>query len=1238
GADPPLPDLHEARPISELRILDRHVFERASRSADVASLEQHDVRRAATLFAAPVHGTLHVLVREPSTRGQRIRRALWAWASNRGLRDLRLGGGAALGVNAARIADRPVRVDGRLQPPGRLQRALRFALAYTRELARWVGDLLALASRAGEARRFDYTLRLGAPSAGDPRDFPALFDAAPDGRPPAEIRAHKRLAYVPGGNPFRQLAEATIDAFPLPFVDRQVPRLVLDTAWLARRRLPLLRIVRMESLPDAYADLGALAATLARMLVGLHLWSFRKPEPPSPQVPRRLPGALPHPDRPEIALAPEVTVLTVDAGLREPDEAPAGGPGPTRVAVRLSRYRASGATVGPPIVTFHGYSASGTTFAHPALRPSLAAWFAARGRDVWVVDLRTSCGLPESALRPWRFEDVAWNDIPAALAHVRRVTGAEQLDVVAHCMGAVMFAMAVLRPDAHAGPWAAELTALPGWLRRVVLSQGGPVLTFSPANRLRAYVMSRKRMLLGSGAWQTRAATPPTPADDLLDRLLAALPYRDAQDFRREFPLFAPASATTFVRTRHRLDVLFGETFPLGPISDEVLASIDDLFGPIDLDTVAQTIRFATDHRAASAVGPARPAQEFRTDPAWLEKRWTFETRHVVGARNGLLDPATVTLANHTFRGRRYTAEVLEGFGHQDVLIGRDAERFLADHVAPFLDPHAACAVPPPPPDDRPRVRAPRAVEVLRHDERETRLAIHTAPDAGEPDAVVVVGPWTVANVEAVRAGRCNDWPGALRWGQPAGSLQAGHWLLAPGPQGCHAVFQVTGRGTPPVDDDASFEQDVAAAVVAAIRSAVEGWTPPLIDLRAAPVDPARTLELYAFSCQYPAALVEGPVAYASMRRLAHVLNTAAEQPGVARWVVSMGDLVYVDATAGLFEPSSLSDYFDGPWERLKQVPEVRSMLSGAGANFAAIADDHEIDDNWEPMRTVPKPEAPLAAPPPNTVKYERGRDAFQRHVGAAARRGDGGRGPVLPVTGDGSIFLADTRLTRKARSLSELASAHLLDESLRQTLSTWLLDQAHHHPDRPKIVVCPSLLLPRRLTGAFDGPASALRSDAWDGYPASMAWLFDLVATHGIRHLVVVSGDEHLSMVASAEVSVDGGPPLRIHSVHCSPMHAPYPFANARAEEFATDETFELERPAGGRLTCRMLGTTFARAREGFGRITVRHDGERWRVEVLFMDGWNYDEAEPHAPPGSRAGRRAAARRARDHLVELAL
>jgi hypothetical protein len=177
---------------------------------------------------------------------------------------------------------------------------------------------------------------------------------------------------------------------------------------------------------------------------------------------------------------------------------------------------------------------------------------------------------------------------------------------------------------------------------------------------------------------------------------------------------------------------------------------------------------------------------------------------------------------------------------------------------------------------------------VLRHDERETRLAIHTAPDAGEPDALVVVGPWTVANVEAVRAGRCNDWPGALRWGQPAGSLQAGHWLLAPGPQGCHVVFQVTGRGTPPVDDDASFEQDVAAAVVAAIRSAVEGWTPPLIDLRAAPVDPARTLELYAFSCQYPAALVEGPVAYASMRRLAHVLNTSAERPGVARWVVSM--------------------------------------------------------------------------------------------------------------------------------------------------------------------------------------------------------------------------------------------------------------------------------------------------------------------------------------------------------------
>ncbi|MFM1991961.1 MAG: hypothetical protein RJA99_4918 [Pseudomonadota bacterium] len=703
-----LPAVAEARPTSELRILDLATLAAAARDPAVGSLEQHDVRARATLFAAPVAGSLRVLVREDAGPLLRAVRALAAWFPNRGLRDILQGGGGT-GERLRRAVLRPVAAEGRLTAPGRIRRALRWVFHVACAARDFACNLAKLATRAGEARRFEYALCVGAPRAGTAGLFPALGEGV-------ALRLHKRFAYTRRGNPFRQLAQASLDDFPVaarpvgaglgPTV---APVLSLDTAWLARRRIPLMRIVRMASLPDAYADLGALAATVARMAVGVHLWSFRKPEPPAARTPQRLPGTLPRARRDE-EIVPEIVWLPVDAGLRDRDDEPAGGPGVGPVRVRLARYRlpgAAGAPDAPPIVTFHGYSASGTTFAHPALEPSLARHFAEKGREVWVADLRTSSGIEATGHRPWRFEDVAWNDVPAIVEHVCAATGRPQVDVVAHCMGAVMFAMAVLRPDDHRGPWRHELDRLPSRIRRAVLSQGGPVLCFSPANRLRAYVMSRKRMLLGDGPWDFRASLPPTAADDLLDRLLAALPYRDDSDFDRENPWRPDPALTSFVRTRHRLDVLFGETFPLGPIDAPVLESIDDFFGPIHLETVAQTIRFALDQRAATAVGPSSPRSGIRTDPVFLRQRWTFPTRHLVGERNGLLDASTATVANHAFRhlrtpvgagdGPLYHAEVLPGFGHQDVLIGRHALRFLEAHVAPFLDP-----LDPEPPAGRP--------------------------------------------------------------------------------------------------------------------------------------------------------------------------------------------------------------------------------------------------------------------------------------------------------------------------------------------------------------------------------------------------------------------------------------------------------------------------------------------------------------------------------------------------------
>ena len=82
------------------------------------------------------------------------------------------------------------------------------------------------------------------------------------------------------------------------------------------------------------------------------------------------------------------------------------------VRLRLTRY----ASDGPPIALIHGYSASGSTYTHESIPMPLALYLHRRGHDVWVLDLRTSAGMP-SAILPWHFEDAALADLPVAIAH-----------------------------------------------------------------------------------------------------------------------------------------------------------------------------------------------------------------------------------------------------------------------------------------------------------------------------------------------------------------------------------------------------------------------------------------------------------------------------------------------------------------------------------------------------------------------------------------------------------------------------------------------------------------------------------------------------------------------------------------------------------------------------------------------------------------------------------------------------
>jgi pimeloyl-ACP methyl ester carboxylesterase len=302
----------------------------------------------------------------------------------------------------------------------------------------------------------------------------------------------------------------------------------------------------------------------------------------------------------------------------------------------------------------------------------MAQWFCLSGRDVWVLDLRTSSGMA-TARHPWTFEDAALADLPAAFDAICKEARCEQLDVFAHCMGAAMFSMAVLAPPEPGQPFFREREVFPNRIHRAVLSQVAPVVVMSPANEFRGYAMSYLRHFLPFANYEFRVRPDPGLLDQLIDRLLATLPYPEEEFAVENPPWFW--RRTPFAGTRHRMDALYGRDFSLADkqgaplLSDEVLEHIDDLFGPLNIDTVAQGIHFARTQLVTDRAGRNR-----YTLPANI-RRWTFPTLSVHGTENGLADVATLQRFRNRFREMGVTIKVHEfpGFGHQDSLIGKKA-------------------------------------------------------------------------------------------------------------------------------------------------------------------------------------------------------------------------------------------------------------------------------------------------------------------------------------------------------------------------------------------------------------------------------------------------------------------------------------------------------------------------------------------------------------------------------------
>lgn len=621
------------------------------RSLDALSeQERNDVAEV----TAPLLGHMDLLKREPTLAIWRSLRAFIAFGRNRGFRDL-----------ARWLRNR--RPKAKVKPHGAQK------LGDLPKQAGFLKKIAHLASQAGEVRRFEYRATVGGDIKSKDEKAQNYWQRALFG---ADVHGHKRFTYACSENPWNQLLYLNLQWLGRGLLPgwwwpwRRSYPLKLDARFLAGQGVPLLRITDQANQVRALTDLAHLGLYWARLFAKLQLWHLRQPDPPPEGPPRRLPGAV------KGLPAPEITELDL-----EPVPAPGlkkNARGPRRAVVRLTRYRGQPSRAGeapkPPLVFIHGYSTSGTTFAHDAIPNPAARHFWHSGRDIWLLDLRTSAGMP-TVREPWAFEDAAWADIPVAIDHIARLVGQErggkpvQVDVFAHCIGAVMLSMALLKDPAELKTdskqptrYPRELGRLPNTLRKVVLSQKGFYVDYTDANILRAYLISFFKAGL-QGGYSFRPSPLPRQGESVFDAFLNTLPY-PPRTWKLENPCWR---RTPWGATQRRMDALYERTFNIDRMPASVLERIDDFFGPLNLETVSQVIHIAR-HRQV-ALGDGRHLDLNRI------ALWPRSGTLILSAEDsGMVSPNTGQRMADLFgtEGIDHRFERVSG-GHQDSLLGIEA-------------------------------------------------------------------------------------------------------------------------------------------------------------------------------------------------------------------------------------------------------------------------------------------------------------------------------------------------------------------------------------------------------------------------------------------------------------------------------------------------------------------------------------------------------------------------------------
>lgn len=1043
---------------------------------------------------------------------------------------------------------------------------------------------------------------------------------------PWELIGVKRVEYQPDNNLWASLSNLDVSIATLQ--GKQLASGVLRLDWPLLLRQRSMQVVHASDNTHALLDMASMAGFFLRALFRIHFWSFRKPDyaPEARTFPR--PGPL-------LGLAsPEWHVVTVGGPQVSSTEEP--------VLIEVTCYRQEGQRTSkePPVLLIHGFGASGLQFTTTAMEKNLTQHLCEQGRDVWVLELRTSIALPTSK-QQWKLDEVAQNDIPSAVQFVlAQYEGRfDALDVVAHCIGSAMFNIAVL-----AGRLQRDGRSL---IRSAVMLQVGPIFKVSKTNQIRGEAAKLMRDMMNFDSLDSSVDEQTSDwRDALLDRLLAShpLPQQEARKLRPEWKRELRTDIANFMRSTG----VFGRLFELDNLSQEMRDRLGDLLGSTNLSTYQQILHAVLAGYLVDQYG----RNIYVTDQNFAQY-YRFPALFIHGKENDVFDlnctRESVARLRAIFSEESFQQEELEGYGHLDPLVGIHAAVDVFPKISAFL------AAPPPL-----QLRQKESTATIRH-RADLGPILGWARPAAIP-AHTTHRVWLKVN-EGLEAAQCVE--SILL--DAAGNLLPGSYRqhrILPWPRFAIAVFDVDmpdqadtrllicsrHHGVPQMRDPMRDQAAIAKTplvpsmpTVAQLQSAlwqlgieespqagiaeevVETYALAMLQhYRAKPSDfsivqaRSRLASNACFalaSCRYSGSPLEDVRGDHAMHALLKHLDTAQPdwRPNLC---LLMGDQIYVDATAGVLERKARTEVVFERYEEAYRSPYAARLF--ASLPIYKAMDDHEIGNDWEPPKELSTENAALweqvaqaafvayqwAHSPRNAAAMESA--VIDKLAGSAISA----RHLWYHFVDSGmSFFVMDARLERDPRhqQLQDPPQpAYMHSAAQMQALREWLCRMQAAQGDQPKFIVSSSALAPILHEHAA---GLATRNDAWFAYPDSLMLLTDILLENEIKNVVMLSGDLHASFACRVKLRNAQGKVAQIFSLVFSPLYAPYSFINGRSEAMCDRHQQSLGKSDSGYQMSyeKVWGDD---ERQGFGLVRLLPRERGWRLEYGYLGGdFNYEE-----------------------------